>query len=228
MARGCGGLVGRALLAVAPCVSMENHSLQDAVRKAAPRIASHMNEDHSTSLRAYLGHYGGLPHGEYDVWMTDVRQDGFVLEYRVRDGTLTAPKHELVAPFPRPLTSASQVRAPRALHSTVYLHVHYTLHCSRAHTSGEDVCRRDAQRGLPGPRRPLPPSARLLHRRRAAGPPVVVLGSCFRRAARFPGPLRPAPQARGCSANEGDATEPRPSAQPGGGATVSPSQGRTI
>ena len=90
---------------------MQDASLAEALRKASPRIASHMNGDHSASLRAYLGHYGGLPEGEYDVWMTGVEARGFVLEYRIRDGTLTAPKHKMVAPFPRPITSASQVRA---------------------------------------------------------------------------------------------------------------------
>ena len=90
-------------------------TLAQALRKAAPRIASHMNEDHSASLRAFLGHYGGLPDGEYDVWMMDLEARGFVLEYRIRDGTLTAPKHEMVAPFPRPITSASQVESAPAL-----------------------------------------------------------------------------------------------------------------
>jgi hypothetical protein len=90
---------------------MQDASLAEALRKASPRIASHMNGDHSASLRAYLGHYGGLPEGEYDVWMTGVEARGFVLEYRIRDGTLTAPKHKMVAPFPRPITIASQVRA---------------------------------------------------------------------------------------------------------------------
>ena len=89
---------------------MVDESLAEALRKAAPRVASHMNEDHAASLRAYLGHYGGLPDGDYDVWMTDCDTRGFVLKYRVRDGTLTAPTHQMVAPFPRPITSAAQLR----------------------------------------------------------------------------------------------------------------------
>ena len=64
---------------------MVDDSLAEAVRKAAPRVASHMNDDHAASLRAYLGHYGGLPDGDYDVWMTDCDTRGFVLKYRVRD-----------------------------------------------------------------------------------------------------------------------------------------------
>ena len=110
--------------------------MAEALRKAAPRIASHMNEDHSASLRAYLGHYGGLPDGEYDVWMTDLTAQGFVLEYRVRDGTLTAPKHEMVAPFPRPITSASQVRAQlRCTHTALRVHCICACACTApAHT----------------------------------------------------------------------------------------------
>ena len=118
-------LASRPLGARAPTKKMENAptTMAAALRKAAPRIASHMNEDHSASLRAYLGHYGGLPDGEYDVWMTDLTAQGFVLEYRARDGTLTAPKHEMVAPFPRPITSASQVRAQlRCTHTALRVH----------------------------------------------------------------------------------------------------------
>ena len=44
-------------------------TLAESLRKAAPRIASHMNEDHSASLRAFMVprplKYGGLPDGEY-------------------------------------------------------------------------------------------------------------------------------------------------------------------
>ena len=145
----------RALVAPGTHEIMEDApTLAEALRKAAPRIASHMNEDHSASLRAYLGHYGGLPEGEYDVWMTGLNARGFILEYRVRDGTLTAPKHEMVAPFPRPITSASQVRAHLDFtHTALRVHCICAVCCAstarRAHrASGEDVRRRDAHRGL--------------------------------------------------------------------------------
>ena len=61
-------------------------ALAEALRTAAPRIVSHMNEDHAMSLRAYLGYYGSLPDGDYEVWMTGLDAEGFKLEYHLRSG----------------------------------------------------------------------------------------------------------------------------------------------